>query len=219
MWRILIAEKETAISKLLYNHLSGMGHRCVCVYDGAQALDLIERDSFDLLILGATLPQVDSYELMELIRPLKLPVIFVAAKSTAQDRVKGLRLGADDYITVPFQMDELVARAEAVMRRCGKEGRRTELLGISIDEEAREVYRGGEKVSLSVKEYDLLLYFIQNKNIALYRDRIYEQVWHEEFSWQTRTIDTTVRRLRKKLGWETYIQTVFRIGYKLEVPA
>ena len=143
-------------------------------------------------------------------------MILLTAKWSVNDRIKGLGLGADDYIVKPFQVGELVARVEAVLRRYGKGIRKLTFANVEIDLFSRVVLKNGQPVDLTVKEFDLLVELIQNKNVALYRDRLYEKVWGEVFMGDTRTLDSHIQRLRKKLGWEKCIKTVFRIGYRLE---
>ena len=137
-------------------------------------------------------------------------------KRQVQDRIKGLKLGADDYIVKPFQIGELLARVEAVLRRYGKINRKLTFADVEIDTVSRTVNKAGKTIDLTVKEFDLLVELVQNKNVALYRDRLYEKVWGVEFFGDTRTLDSHIPRLRNKLGWEKYINTVFRIGYRLE---
>ena len=126
-------------------------------------------------------------------------------------------MGADDYLVKPFQIGELIARVEAVLRRAGKAETEITLFGVTVNTDSRTVKKDGELIDLTVKEFDLLVELIRNKNVALYRDRLYELVWNEPFSGETRTLDSHIQRLRKKLGWEEHIKTVFRIGYRLEV--
>ena len=216
MTNVLIVEDEQPISNLIYINLSDEGYRCTCAFDGKQAADCIEKESFDLILLDIMLPEINGYELLEYIRPLNIPVIFITAKGALEDRIKGLRLGADDYIVKPFQIGELSARVEAVLRRYGKSDEHLFFHGISINTESRCVFRHGEPIEMTVKEFDLLVELVRNKNVALYRDRLYEKVWGEEFIGETRTLDTHIQRLRKKLAWENQIKTVFRIGYRLE---
>lgn len=216
MKKILIVEDEDAISNLIKVNLTAEGYRCICAGDGEKAADLIENENFDLILLDIMLPEIDGYELLEYIRPLEIPVIFLSAKSSVNERIKGLRLGADDYITKPFQIGELLARIEAVLRRYGKAGKKLSLWDVEIDMESRVVCKAGVQVDLTVKEYELLMELLQNKNVALYRDRLYEKVWGGEFTGDTRTLDSHIQRLRKKLGWEEHIKTVFRVGYRLE---
>lgn len=149
---------------------------------------------------------------------MDIPVIFLTAKSDVRDRVKGLRLGAEDYLTKPFEIIELLARVETVLRRYNKNARRLQILDLEIDTLSRTVKKGGRDINLTNKEYELLLLFTQNKNIALFRDRIYEKIWGEEDMGDSRTVDLHVQRLRKKIGWEDRIVAVYKVGYRLEVP-
>lgn len=214
---ILIVEDDEAISNLLCQDLTDEGYRCVCAYDGRQAADLLEENTcFDLVLLDIMLPEIDGYELMEYIRPMHIPVIFLTAKGAVKDRIHGLKLGADDYIVKPFQSGEVLARMEAVLRRCKKGGSRLCFANVIVDTDSRKVFQNDTQIDLTTKEFDLLVELIRNKNIAQYRDKLYEKVWNEPFFGDTRTLDTHIQRLRKKLGWESYIKTVFRIGYRLE---
>lgn len=214
---ILIVEDDEAIANLLYMDLRDEGYHCICANDGKQAADLLEENmNFDLILLDIMLPEINGYDLLEYIKPMGIPVIFLTAKGTVDDRIHGLKLGADDYIVKPFQSGEVLARMEAVLRRCGKGAKQLSFADIVIDLESRKVFQRGKAVELTIKEFDLLVELIQNKNIAQYRERLYERVWNEPFMGDTRTLDTHIQRLRKKLGWEQYIKTVFRIGYRLE---
>jgi DNA-binding response OmpR family regulator len=216
MLNILIVEDEQAIANLIHMSLSDEGHRCTCAYDGRQGADLIEKESFDLILLDIMLPEIDGYELLEYIKPKGIPVIFITAKGAVSDRIKGLKLGADDYLVKPFQIGELLARVEAVLRRTGKGETQFSLADVTINISSRQVTKTGQIVELTAKEFDLLVELMRNKNVALYRDRLYENVWGEIFIGETRTLDSHIQRLRKKLGWEERIKTVFRIGYRLE---
>ena len=218
MNKILIAEDESAIANLIRTALDGPDYRCGVAADGLAACDLLEEEPFDLVLLDIMLPGADGYEVLDYCRALEVPVIFLTAKGTVEDRVKGLRLGAEDYITKPFELMELLARVETVLRRCGKTGRVLSLPpDIEIDTAARTVRRGGSPVALTAKEYELLLLFAQNKNIALYRDRIYEKVWGDEYLGDSRTVDLHIQRMRKKLGLEKRLVAVYKVGYRLEV--
>ena len=216
MLNILIVEDEQAISNLIYVNLSDEGYNCTCAFDGKQGADLIEKENYDLILLDIMLPEIDGYELLEYAKPLGIPVIFITAKGAVDDRIKGLKLGADDYLVKPFQIGELIARVEAVLRRYGKSESQINFADISINIDSRQVMKHGENIDLTLKEFDLLIELIRNKNIALHRDRLFEKVWGEEFMGETRTLDSHIQRLRKKLGWEERIKTVFRIGYRLE---
>ena len=144
-------------------------------------------------------------------------MIFISAKHEVKDRVKGLKLGADDYLIKPFDVTELLARVEAVLRRYNKTEKKLVIGEVEIDIEARRVMRGGNPVALTSKEFDLLLLFAENKNVALFRENLYERVWDDEYYANSRTLDLHVQRLRKKLGWEKNLVAVYKIGYRLEV--
>ena len=218
MNKILIAEDEPPIANLVKTALDGPDYRCTWAADGIAAADLLEREPFDLVLLDIMLPGADGYEVLEYCRTLDIPVIFLTAKGTVEDRVRGLRLGAEDYITKPFELMELLARVETVLRRCGRTGRVLSLPpDIEIDTAAHTVRKSGVPVALTAKEYDLLLLFVQNKNIALYRDRIYEKVWGDEYLGDSRTVDLHIQRMRKKLGLEKRLVAVYKVGYRLEV--
>jgi len=216
MLNILIVEDEQAISNLIYVNLNEEGYKCTCAFDGKQAADFIEQENYDLILLDIMLPEIDGYELLEFIKPTGTPVIFITAKGAVDDRIKGLKLGADDYLIKPFQIGELLARVEAVLRRYGKNDKQLVFKDVFIKIDSRQVIKNDSPIDLTVKEFDLLIELIRNKNVALYRDRLYEKVWQEEFIGETRTLDSHIQRLRKKLRWEEYIKTVFRIGYRLE---
>ena len=217
MLKVLIVEDEKAISNLILINLKAEGYSCTCAYDGKEAADQIEKNNYDLILLDIMLPEIDGYELLEYIRPTETPVIFITAKGNLHARVQGLRLGADDYIVKPFQISELTARVDALLRRMGKSVTQFSLFGVEINTESRIVTKDGIPIDLTLKEFDLLVELIRNKNVALYRDSLYEKVWNEPFTGETRTLDSHIQRLRKKLDWDEHIKTVFRIGYRLEV--
>lgn len=216
MIRILVVEDEQAISNLIAVNLRKAGYACDCVYDGMAAADALEGKPYDLILLDVMLPRVDGYELMSYIAPLEIPVIFLTAKASVTDRVKGLRLGADDYLTKPFEIIELLARVETVLRRYYKTEQILTEGDLVIDTASRTVKKNGVPVNLTKKEYELLLLFVRNKNIALYRETIYERIWGGEYMGDSRTVDLHVQRMRKKVGWEDKIVTVYKVGYRLE---
>ena len=217
MCKILIVEDEKPISELIRINLTNAGHDCTCVYDGKAAADLLENTRFDLVLLDVMLPNVDGFELMDYIRPMDIPVIFLTAKGNVDDRVKGLRPGAEDYIVKPFAIAELLARVDTVIRRYSKADSVIEFGAVEVLTQSHLVMRRGVAVELTPKEYELLLLFLQNKNIALFRDVIFERVWEGEYTGDTRTVDLHVQRLRKKLGLEDTLKTVYKVGYRLEV--
>lgn len=217
MIRILIVDDEKPICDLIDLNLSASGYHCMTVQNGLDAIDLIEKEAFDLILLDIMLPGADGYDVIEYIRPLKIPVIFITAKHEVKDRVKGLKLGADDYLVKPFDVVELVARVEAVLRRYNKTDRQLAVGNIVVDVEARRVLKDGKQVILTNKEFGLLVLFMQNKNVALFREVLYEKVWGDEYIGDSRTLDLHVQRLRKKLGWEQNLVAVYKVGYRLEV--
>lgn len=216
MYKILAVEDSPAILNLIRMSLEDAGYLCVCAEDGVQAADLLEERQFDLVLLDVMLPGIDGFELMDYIRPLGIPVIFLTAKTDVNDKVKGLRLGAEDYLTKPFEILELLARVGTVLRRYGKEARLLRFEDVEADTLSRTVRKAGIPVKLTVKEYELLLLFLRNPGIALFRDRIYQLVWGGEYSGDSRTVDLHVQRLRKKLQWEGKLFAVYKIGYRLE---
>lgn len=216
MQRILIVEDEEAIANLIRMNLTAEGYHCTCAYDGKMGADYIEKEFFDLILLDIMLPEISGYELLEYVKPMGTPVIFLTAKDGVDDRIKGLKLGADDYIAKPFQIGEVSARVEALLRRYGKINKKLSFADVEVDPVSRTVNKAGVQIDLTVKEFDLLVELVQNKNVALYRERLYEKIWGEEFMGDTRTLDSHIQRLRKKLNWDNYIKTVFRVGYRLE---
>lgn len=216
MISVLIVEDDILISELIDINLRNAGYECTCVYDGGKAADFLENQRFDLILLDIMLPGIDGYELLDYIRPLEIPVIVLSAKGEVQDKVKGLKLGAEDYLVKPFEIIELLARVEAVLRRYNKNRTTLTCGDVQVETTSRHVLKGVETVNLTAKEYELLVLFLQNKNIALSRERIYESVWEEEYTGDSRTVDLHVQRLRKKLGWEKQLVTIFKVGYRLE---
>ncbi|MBR3077199.1 MAG: response regulator transcription factor [Oscillospiraceae bacterium] len=216
MIHILIVEDEKPISNLIRLSLKKAGYDCTCAYDGAEAADILEERRFDLILLDVMLPEIDGFSLMEYIRPMEIPVIFLTAKNAVNDRVKGLELGAEDYLVKPFEIIELLARVNVVLRRYNKTAAELRVGGLVIDTQAMLVTKEGENISLTPKEYELLLLFARNPGIALYRETIYERVWKEDFPYGSKTVDLHVQRLRKKLGWEDILHAVPKVGYRLE---
>lgn len=217
MIRVLIVEDEKPISDLIKLSLTKAGYSCTCAYDGTTAANLLEEEHFDLALLDVMLPEVSGFELMEYIQPTGTPVIFITAKNSVDDRVKGLRMGAEDYIVKPFEVMELLARVEVVLRRYQKMEDVLTVGDLTIDMRSLQVQRNGETILLTKKEWDLMLLFAQNPGAALYRETIYERVWGGEYPVGSRVVDLHIQRLRKKIGWEDKLQTVNRVGYRLEL--
>ena len=217
MIKILIVDDEKAICDLIDMNLSAAGYSCKTVQNGLDALDMIEKEQFDLVLLDIMLPGADGYDIMEYIRPLKIPVIFITAKHEVKDRVKGLKLGAEDYLVKPFDVVELIARVEVVLRRFHKTQKVLQAGDVLVDTEARKVMKAGKTIVLTNKEYGLLLLFIRNKNVALFKETLYEKVWGDEYIADSRTLELHVQRLRKKMAWEQNLVAVYKVGYRLEI--
>ena len=216
MNQILIIEDEKSIADMVKMCLTKNGYICETANNGMAATEKIEKTHYDLILLDIMLPDIDGYDLIDYIKQFEIPVIFVTAKTSVQDRVKGLKLGAEDYISKPFDLDELLARVETVLRRYNKTERMLEAGKTKIDTLSRTVLLNGALIPLPAKEYDLLLFLVRNKNIALYRETIFEQVWQEPYFGNTRTIDLHIQRLKKKLNLGDTIETIYKVGYKFK---
>jgi DNA-binding response OmpR family regulator len=180
-----------------------------------EALSLIREYQPDLIILDVMLPGLDGFDLAKLIT--NVPIIFVTARNNLDDKLKGLSLGAEDYIVKPFEMQELLARVRVVLRRTKREANEFNLDGLLIDFGARKVYRDGEEVMLTPKEFALLETLVQNRNIALTREKILRLVWTYDYEGDTRTVDVHVQKLRQKLDLKDRIKTIYKVGYRLEI--
>ena len=213
--KILIVEDEVPIAELIEINLKQAGFVCEYALDGEVAALKIEENPYDLILLDIMLPKINGYELMEYIEPTGIPVIFISAKESVKDKIKGIKMGADDYIVKPFDISEVLARVEMVLRRYGKGSAKLTFKDIVIDPNTREVRKGEKIVSLTPKEYELFLFLVQNKNQLLFREDLFEEVWQTEYVGNSRTLDLHIQRLRKKLDLKEEIKTVFRMGYKL----
>lgn len=217
MIRILAVDDEKPIAELLRLSLHRAGYQCICAYDGIEAANLIEKETFDLILLDIMLPGIDGFELMEYIRSTGIPVIFLTAKNAVNDRVKGLRMGAEDYMVKPFDVLELLARVDGVLRRHGKLQTDLQIAGLRINTLSMQVTKNEEQIQLTRKEYELLLLFAQNPGVVLSKVTIYERVWGGEYPESTRTVELHIQRMKKKVGWDERIVPVYGIGYRLEV--
>lgn len=215
MLKVLIVEDERMIADFIGCGLAEANFEYDCAYDGLSAADMIDQNRYDLILLDVMLPGADGFELMRYIAPLGIPVIFLTAKAGVDDRVAGLRLGADDYIVKPFEMIELLARIDTVLKRYGKGSVELSLGDVSVNTRTRVVTRNGAAIALRAREYDLAVFLLRNRDLPLFRETIYERVWGGEFTGDTRTVDIHIRRLRQKLGWEDRLVTINRVGYKL----
>ncbi|GMK44626.1 DNA-binding response regulator [Paenibacillus glycanilyticus] len=217
MEHIIIIEDDPAISDLIKLNLELAGYVCRQAYSGQEAQSILEDFAPDLVLLDISLPDMEGYELLDRFKRIEIPVIFLTARNALVDKVKGLKMGADDYIVKPFEAMELLARIEAVLRRYGRKSDRLNVGGLEIYLEERMVKKEGVIVELTMKEYELLLLLLNNRNKALSREKILELVWDYEYSGETRTVDIHIQKIRKKLGWEDRIKTVYKFGYRLEV--
>lgn len=215
MAKILIVEDEFPINNLISKNLTLTGHECLSAYDGLSAIELIQGSSPDLVILDVMLPGLSGFDLIKLIGDI--PVIFVTARSGLDDRLKGLSLGADDYIVKPFAIQELLARVSIVLRRTKRGDNSISFDGLTVDMGSRKVYRGDEKINLTPKEYALLEVLIKHRNIALSREKLISMVWTYDYEGDTRTVDVHIQQLRQKLGLKDHIKTIYKVGYRLEL--
>jgi len=217
MAKILIVEDDKHINELIAMNLKLVGHSYIQVYDGKDAIRTALENPVDLILLDVMLPGMDGFEVIKKI-PFT-PIIFITAKDGLQHRLNGLSLGADDYIVKPFEMLELLARIEAVLRRTQKHSTLFTLDNAVIDLSSRTATVDGVGIDLSPQEFELLEVLIKNQNIALSRDKLLELAWGYDYCGETRTVDTHIQKLRSKLGWENHIKTLYKLGYRLEVKA
>ena len=216
--RILLVEDDHAIADAVALNLRIVGYEVSTFDDGGEAAAALEKEhSFDLALLDIMLPGLDGFALFALMEKYNIPVIYMTAKTDSESEVRGLKEGAEDYIVKPFEVLELLARVDVVLRRYHKTSDTLDIGGLHIDQQAMQVTRDGAPIALTKKEYDLLLLFARNPGVALYRETIYERVWKEDFPYGSKTVDLHVQRLRKKVGWETKLRAVNKVGYRLEV--
>lgn len=218
MANIMVIEDEPAIADLLIMNLKLVGHEAFHCDNGNQVMDGVATKKPDLILLDVMLPGRDGFSLMKDIGPLGIPVIFLTAKERMDDKITGLKLGADDYIVKPFATIEVLTRIETVLKRCQKGEIAFKLDDMEVHFQEHTVFLKGNKIELTSKEFSLLEVLIRNKNIALSRDKLLELVWGFDFKGESRTIDVHIQRLRSKLCLEDRIKTIFRVGYRLEVP-
>ena len=215
--RILVVEDDEAISKVIVKNLISTGYAATPFYDGAQAAESLSIDAdYDLALLDVMLPGLDGFELMAYMKHYDIPVIYLTAKADVDSKIQGLRNGAEDYIVKPFEVLELQARVDVVLRRYNKKDSVITIDDLTIDTDAMQVVRNNEVVPLTRKEYDILLLFARNPGTALYRETIYERVWGGDYVCGSKTVDIHVQRMRKKVGWEHKLVAVSKVGYRLE---
>ena len=217
MRKILIVDDEEKIRELIRMNLELAGYKCDEAEDGEIALEKLNKFSPDLALLDIMLPKKNGYEIAQSFIKQNVPIIFLTAKDSVTDKVKGLKLGADEYIVKPFESMELLARIEVVLRRTGKFSDIFEYRNIKVDFAKREVFKNNEKIEMTAQEFELLKVLIQNKNLALSREKLLESAWGYDYYGDTRTVDMHIQRLRKKLSWDDIIVTVYKYGYRLEI--
>lgn len=217
--KILIIEDEGAIRELLCMNLEAVGYETETACDGTEAERKIREDrgEYDLALVDVMLPGPDGFDLIEGLNEKEIPCIFLTAKADVASKVKGLRLGAEDYIVKPFEMMELFARVENVLKRRKKLKSTVELDGCRIDLTGHKVYEDGEEIQLKPMEYDLFLFLCRNRNVAFTRNQLLDKIWGGDYGGETRTVDVHVANLRKKLKAASRIQTIPKLGYRLEV--
>lgn len=216
MAHILIVEDEEHIARMIEATLTLGGYTCAWCADGAEAVERVQQTRYDLVLLDVMLPGLDGFAVMERLKGQRVPVIFLSAMQQVADKVRGLRLGAEDYIAKPFEAIELLARVEVVLRRQGRGELVLEYGGIRQDLGSHTVTKDGQPVPLSPKEFELLRVFLQNQDLALSREKLLAMVWGYEYAGESRTVDIHVQRLRQKLALADRLVTLPRIGYRLE---
>lgn len=224
MYNILVVDDEKSIRDLILLTLTMENYSTFEADNGQTALDLIESENFDLILLDIMIPKINGIELLSKIKHKNIPIIFITAKSSLQDRIFGLKLGAEDYITKPFEPLELLARIEVILRRNtttmhthnSNENSILKFKDITVFPKERIVKNNEKEVTLTVKEFDLLTKFIENKNVVLSRETLLDSVWGYNFYGETRTVDMHVKQLREKLNLKEYLETIYKVGYKLK---
>ena len=218
---IWCVEDDPSIRELETYVLNTTGLEACGFEDGQIFWETLQEKQPDLVILDVMLPGIDGVELLTRIKASEkfrdIPVIMATAKGTEYDKVQSLDLGADDYLVKPFDVVELIARVEVVLRRFHKTQKVLQAGDVLVDTEARKVMKAGKTIVLTNKEYGLLLLFIRNKNVALFKETLYEKVWGDEYIADSRTLELHVQRLRKKMSWEQNLVAVYKVGYRLEI--
>lgn len=216
MIKILVIEDDQNILKMIEATLSIGSYGCDLCSDGNAAIDMIKENVYDVILLDVMLPGCDGFEIINHIDTDVTPVIFLTALQDVSDKVRGLRLGAEDYIVKPFEPVELLARIEVVLRRYKKSSSNYSYKDINVDIDRHIITKNGKQVQLTPKEFEVFVFFLQNLDIALTRERLLYSVWGYEYIGETRTVDTHVQQIRKKLGLQDSLVTIPKLGYRLE---
>ena len=222
MYKILVVDDEVNIRRVVREYAEFEGYEVAEAENGMEAVEMVKSEDFDLIVMDIMMPKLDGFSTCKEIKKYKtIPVIMLSARGEEYDKLFGFELGIDDYVVKPFSPKELMARIKAVLKRNNvSESTVPEKLvfeGLEIDTAGREVYVDGEKASMTPKEYDLLFYLVKNKNLALTRDKLLEEVWGYDFFGDDRTVDTHIKMLRNSLGqYRKFIVTLRGMGYKFE---
>ncbi|MGB4093848.1 MAG: response regulator transcription factor [Ruminococcus flavefaciens] len=223
MAHILVVDDEVNIRKVVREYAEFEGYEVTEAENGMEAVNLCHDNDYDLIIMDVMMPRLDGYSACKEIHKSKnIPVIMLSARGEEYDKLFGFEIGVDDYVVKPFSPKELMARVKVVLKRSARQESDAQLdkyvfEGLEVDISGREVYVNGEKASMTPKEYDLLFYLVKNKNIALTRDKLLEEVWGYDFFGDDRTVDTHIKMLRNSLGeYRKFIVTLRGMGYKFE---
>ncbi len=225
MYRILVVDDEENIREVIKEYAEFEGHQVSEACDGMQAIEMVKNNDYDIIIMDVMMPRLDGYSACKEIRKIKqIPVLMLSARGEEYDKLFGFELGIDDYVVKPFSPKEVMARVNAIVKRnsaakapASPAPETVKFGGLEINFTSRDVYIDGVKANLTPKEYDLLFYLVRNKNIALTRNKLLEEVWGYDFFGDDRTIDTHIKMLRNNLGpYRNYIVTLRGMGYKFE---
>ena len=220
MFKILVVDDEKSIREVIRTYAEFEGHEVVEAVDGLDAIDKVKEEDFDVIVMDIMMPRLDGFSSYKEIKKIKnIPVLMLSARSEEYDKLFGFEIGIDDYVTKPFSPKELMARLNVIVNRNNKveENKTMEFEGLKIDLDGRVVFVDDEMIDLTPKEYDLLVYMVKNKNIALSRDKVLNQVWGYDFYGEDRTVDTHIKMLRNSIKeYRKFIITVRGVGYKFD---
>lgn len=220
MFKILVVDDEKSIREVIKTYAEFEGHEVVEAVDGLDAIDKVKEEDFDVIVMDIMMPRLDGFSSYKEIKKIKnIPVLMLSARSEEYDKLFGFEIGIDDYVTKPFSPKELMARLNVIVNRNNKveENETMEFEGLKIDLDGRVVFVDDEMIDLTPKEYDLLVYMVKNKNIALSRDKLLNQVWGYDFYGEDRTVDTHIKMLRNSIKeYRKFIITVRGVGYKFD---
>ena len=220
MFKILVVDDEKSIREVIRTYAEFEGHEVVEAVDGLDAIDKVKEEDFDVIVMDIMMPRLDGFSSYKEIKKIKnIPVLMLSARSEEYDKLFGFEIGIDDYVTKPFSPKELMARLNVIVNRNNKveENKTMEFEGLKIDLDGRVIFVDDEMIDLTPKEYDLLVYMVKNKNIALSRDKLLNQVWGYDFYGEDRTVDTHIKMLRNSIKeYRKFIITVRGVGYKFD---